>query len=55
LGALAKAALVALLRLSGKRTLSRMNGFDPVVTVRRPAGPFTLMQSRRKTGAVTFP
>jgi uncharacterized membrane protein YcaP (DUF421 family) len=32
-GALAYAALVALLRLSGKRTLSKMNAFDLVVTV----------------------
>lgn len=32
-GILAYAALVALLRLSGKRTLSKMNAFDLVVTV----------------------
>lgn len=33
IGVLAYAALVALLRLSGKRTLSKMNAFDLVVTV----------------------
>jgi uncharacterized membrane protein YcaP (DUF421 family) len=32
-GALAYAALVALLRVSGKRTLTKMNAFDLVVTV----------------------
>jgi uncharacterized membrane protein YcaP (DUF421 family) len=32
-GVLAYAALVALLRVSGKRTLSKMNAFDLVVTV----------------------
>jgi uncharacterized membrane protein YcaP (DUF421 family) len=32
-GALAYAALVLLLRISGKRTLSKMNAFDLVVTV----------------------
>lgn len=32
-GALAYAALVVLLRISGKRTLSKMNAFDLVVTV----------------------
>jgi uncharacterized membrane protein YcaP (DUF421 family) len=32
-GALAYAALVAILRLSGKRTLSKLNAFDLVVTV----------------------
>jgi uncharacterized membrane protein YcaP (DUF421 family) len=32
-GALAYAALIALLRVSGKRTLSKMNAFDLVVTV----------------------
>ncbi|HLL75255.1 MAG TPA: YetF domain-containing protein [Pyrinomonadaceae bacterium] len=32
-GALAYAALIALLRTSGKRTLSKMNAFDFVVTV----------------------
>jgi uncharacterized membrane protein YcaP (DUF421 family) len=33
IGACAYAALVALLRVSGKRTLSKMNAFDLVVTV----------------------
>ncbi|WP_394000191.1 DUF421 domain-containing protein [Luteimonas sp. WGS1318] len=33
IGVLAYAALVALLRVSGKRTLSKMNAFDFVVTV----------------------
>lgn len=32
-GILAYAALIVLLRVSGKRTLSKMNAFDPVVTV----------------------
>jgi len=32
-GALAYAALVVLLRISGKRTLSKMNAFDLIVTV----------------------
>ena len=32
-GALAYAALVAMLRVSGKRTLSKLNAFDLVVTV----------------------
>lgn len=32
-GTLAYAALVALLRVSGKRTLSKLNAFDLVVTV----------------------
>ena len=33
IGVFAYAALVGLLRLSGKRTLSKMNAFDLVVTV----------------------
>jgi uncharacterized membrane protein YcaP (DUF421 family) len=33
MGSMAYAALVVLLRLSGKRTLSKMNAFDLVVTV----------------------
>ena len=33
IGTLAYAALIALLRLSGKRSLSKMNAFDLVVTV----------------------
>jgi len=33
IGTLAYAALIALLRVSGKRSLSKMNAFDLVVTV----------------------
>ena len=33
IGTLAYAALIAILRISGKRTLSKMNAFDLVVTV----------------------
>ncbi len=43
---LAYAALVALLRISGKRTLSKMNAFDLVVTVALGSTLATILLSR---------
>ncbi len=45
-GALAYVALVALLRISGKRTLSKMNAFDFVVTVALGSTLATIMLSK---------
>ena len=45
-GALAYAALVLLLRVSGKRTLSKMNAFDLVVTVALGSTLATVLPSR---------
>ena len=45
-GALAYAALVLLLRLSGKRTLAKMNAFDLVVTVALGSTLATIILSR---------
>ena len=45
-GALAYAALVLLLRVSGKRTLSKMNAFDLVVTVALGSTLATVLLSR---------
>ncbi|CAN5481147.1 DUF421 domain-containing protein [soil metagenome] len=44
-GALAYSALIALLRVSGKRTLSKMNAFDLVVTVALGSTLATIMLS----------
>lgn len=46
IGALAYVALVALLRVSGKRTLSKMNAFDLVVTVALGSTLATVLLSR---------
>ncbi len=45
-GVLAYAGLVALLRLSGKRTLAKMNAFDLVVTVALGSTLATILLSR---------
>jgi len=45
-GALAYAAMVVLLRISGKRTLSKMNAFDLVVTVALGSCLATVMLSK---------
>lgn len=45
-GVLAYAALVVLLRVSGKRTLSKMNAFDLVVTVALGSTLATILLSR---------
>jgi uncharacterized membrane protein YcaP (DUF421 family) len=45
-GALAYFALVALLRISGKRTLAKMNAFDLVVTVALGSTLATILLSR---------
>lgn len=45
-GTLAYAALVLLLRVSGKRTLSKMNAFDLVVTVALGSTLATVLLSR---------
>jgi uncharacterized membrane protein YcaP (DUF421 family) len=45
-GALAYAALVAMLRVSGKRTLSKMNAFDLVVTVALGSTLATILLSK---------
>ncbi len=45
-GALAYVALVAFLRISGKRTLSKMNAFDLVVTVALGSTLATVLLSR---------
>ena len=46
IGTLAYAALVALLRVSGKRTLSKMNAFDLVVTVALGSTLATILLSK---------
>ena len=46
IGTLAYAALILLLRLSGKRTLSKMNAFDLVVTVSLGSTLATILLSR---------
>ena len=48
-GTLAYVALVALLRLSGKRTLSKWNAFDMVVTVAFGSTLATALLSRDTT------
>ncbi len=56
-GTLAYVALVALLRLSGKRTLSKWNAFDMVVTVAFGSTLATMLLSRDTTlaqGVVAF-
>ncbi len=45
-GVLAYAGLVALLRLSGKRTLAKMNAFDLVVTVALGSTLATILLSK---------
>jgi len=45
-GALAYAGLIVLLRLSGKRTLAKMNAFDLVVTVALGSTLATVMTSK---------
>lgn len=45
-GVLAYATLVIFLRISGKRTLAKLNAFDLVVTVARSARPFRRSSSR---------
>jgi hypothetical protein len=49
LGALGYVALILLLRLSGKRTLAKMNAFDLVVTVALGSTLATLLLSSRVT------
>jgi uncharacterized membrane protein YcaP (DUF421 family) len=56
-GALAYVALMALLRISGKRTLSKMNAFDLVVTVALGSTLATILLSQDVpllTGIVAF-
>ena len=56
-GTLAYAALVVLLRVWGKRTLSRMNAFDFVVTVALGSTLATVLLSRNVAlleGVLTF-
>ncbi|MFP5212910.1 MAG: DUF421 domain-containing protein [Acidobacteriota bacterium] len=56
-GVLAYAALVLLLRISGKRTLSKMNAFDLVVTVAIGSTLATVLLSKSTTladGIVAF-
>jgi uncharacterized membrane protein YcaP (DUF421 family) len=45
-GVLAYAALVVLLRISGKRTLAKMNAFDLVVTVALGSTLATILLSK---------
>jgi uncharacterized membrane protein YcaP (DUF421 family) len=57
IGVLAYATLVALLRLSGRRTLSKMNAFDLVVTVALGSTLATILLNKEVTlaeGAVAF-
>ncbi len=56
-GALAYLALVAFLRVAGKRTLSKMNGFDLVVTVALGSTLATVLLTKDVTladGALAF-
>ncbi len=56
-GVLAYVALVALLRVSGKRTLSKMNAFDFVVTVALGSTLATILLSKNVAlaeGVVAF-
>jgi uncharacterized membrane protein YcaP (DUF421 family) len=48
-GALAYAALILLLRISGKRTLSKMNAFDFIITVAMGSTLATILLSRDVT------
>lgn len=57
LGVLAYASLVVLLRISGRRTLSKMNAFDLVVTVALGSTLATVILSKNVTlaqGALAF-